>query len=254
VTELWNPKMMFRTAVAALLLSSFSVAQTAPPVYALAPPGHGENGDWAFLSFYRHDNAELKRDNSRVVFLGDSITQAWAQEPFIAGNAHYVGRGIGGQTTQQMVVRFRADVIALKPVLVHIMAGTNDVAGNNGPESDADIEGGIQSMVELALASRIKVVLASIPPAADFEWHPGLKPALRIRQLNAWIKSYANCTGIGYVDYWLALATESGAMKSNLSMNAAHPNSQGFKAMQSLTEAAIQSALGKPLSKVRGCE
>jgi lysophospholipase L1-like esterase len=151
-------------------------------------------------------------------------------------------------------VRFRADVIALKPVLVHIMAGTNDVAGNNGPESDGDIEGAIESMVELALANPIKVVLASIPPAADFVWHPGLIPAPRIRQLNAWIKSYASRTGIGYVDYWPALAAENGAMKSNMSMDGVHPNAQGYKAMQSQTEAAIQAALGKPLSKVRGCK
>jgi lysophospholipase L1-like esterase len=137
-----------------------------------------------------------------------------------------------------MVVRFRADVIALKPLLVHIMAGTNDVAGNNGPERDMEIEGAIESMVELAL-------LAAIPPAVDFDWHPGLNPAPRIRQLNAWIKSYASRTGVEYVDYWPALATESGAMKSNLSMDGVHPNSQGYKAMQSLTEAAIQSALDK---------
>ena len=192
-------------------------------------------------SRYRHDNAELKPDKSRVVFLGDSITELWAKEPFIAGNAHYVGRGISGQTTLQMVVRFRADVIALKPLLVHIMAGTNDIAGNNGPESDSDIEGAIESMVELALANHIKVVLASIPPAADYDWHPGLNPTPRIRRLNVWIKAYANRTGVGYVDYWPVLATENGALKSNLSIDGVHPNSQGYKAMQMLTEAAIQS-------------
>jgi len=240
--------MILRSAVLALFLSSASVAQTSSPVYALAPPGHGENGDWAFLSMYRHDNAALKPDSSRVIFLGDSITQAWAQEPFIAGSAHYVGRGISGQTALQMVVRFRADVIDLKPQLVHIMAGTNDVAGNNGPESDTEIEGAIESMVELALANRIKVVLASIPPAANFGWHPGLNPTPRIRRINAWIKSYASHTGVGYVDYWPALATESGALKSDLSMDGVHPNSQGYKAMQTLTESAIQSVLGKPLS------
>jgi lysophospholipase L1-like esterase len=242
--------MIFRIAVAAVLLGNISVAQAPPPT--LVPPGHGESGDWALLSFYRHDNAALKLDRDRIVFLGDSITQAWTREPLFAGNAHYVGRGISGQTTQQMVVRFRADVIALKPLLVHIMGGTNDVAGNDGPESDADIEGALESMVELALANRIKVVLASIPPAIDFEWHPGLNPAPRIRQLNAWIKSYASRTGIGYVDYWPALATEGGAMKANLSMDGVHPNSQAYNAMQSLTEAAIKSALHKPLGKVCG--
>ncbi len=175
--------------------------------------------------------------------MGDSITQGWAKEPFIAGNPHYVGRGIGGQTALQMVVRFRADVIDLKPRLVHIMAGTNDVAGNNGPESDTDIEGAIESMVQLALANHIKVVLASIPPAANFGWHPGLNPTPRIRRLNAWIKSYSSRVGVGYVDYWPALAAEDGSMKADLSMDGVHPNPQGFKAMQPLTEAAIQSAL-----------
>ena len=109
-------------------------------------------------------------------------------------------------------------------------------------------------MVELARANRIKVVLASIPPAADFEWYPGLKPIPRLRRLNAWLKSYAGKVGIGYVDYWPALAAESGAMKSDMSMDGVHPNSQGYEAMRPLTEAVIQSALGKPLRKVNGCE
>jgi lysophospholipase L1-like esterase len=226
-----------------LVLSFASTAQSSTSLYALAPPGHGENGDWAFLSRYRENNARLKPDVSRVVFLGDSITEAWAQDPFISENAHYVGRGIGGQTTQQMLLRFRADVIELKPALVHIMAGTNDVAGNNGPEIDSDIEGAITSMVELALANRIRVVLASIPPAADFEWHPGLNPASRIRRLNAWMKSYASRVGVGYVDYWPVLATDSGAMKPNLSPDGVHPNSQGYEAMKAVARAAIESSL-----------
>jgi lysophospholipase L1-like esterase len=232
--------MTSRIAILALLLSSVGFAQTSATTFAQVPIGQGVNGDWAFLGRYRHDNAELVPDKLRVVFMGDSITERWARESFITGNAHLVGRGIGGQTALQMLVRFRADVVALKPRLVHIMAGTNDVAGNNGPESDADIEGAIESMVELALAHHIKVVLASIPPAIDFGWRPGLDPAPRIRQLNAWIKSYAGRGGVGYVDYWPALATESGGMKSNLSMDGVHPNSQGYQAMQPLAEAAIQ--------------
>jgi lysophospholipase L1-like esterase len=237
--------MIFRSAILFAVLSGSIVAQTGPPLYALAPPGHGENGDWAFFARYRADNQSLKPDSARVVFLGDSITEAWAREPFISGNSHYVGRGIGGQTAPQMLVRFRADVVGLRPQVVHIMAGTNDVAGNNGPETDEEIEGAIESMVELALANHIKVVLASIPPAADYGWHPGLKPVPRIRRLNDWIKSYAKGTGVGYVDYWPALATENGAMKPNLSMDGVHPNSQGYKEMQSLAKAAIESALGK---------
>jgi lysophospholipase L1-like esterase len=233
------------TLLVLLLLCSVCVAQTAAPLYALVPPGHGENGDWAFLNAYRKDNAALRPDPLRVVFLGDSITAGWTREPFIAGNSHYVGRGIGGQTTQQMLVRFRADVIELKPALVHIMGGTNDVAGNNGPESDQDIEGAIESMVQLARANHIKVLLASIPPAEDFGWHRGLNPAPRIRRLNAWIKSYASRSHVGYVDYWSALATETGALKPELSMDGVHPNSQGFKVMEPFAQAAIDSELGK---------
>lgn len=238
--------MTFRTTAIALILCCASIAQAAPPQYPLEPPGHGENGDWAFFGRFREQNATLAADPSRVVFFGDSITEGWSHLPFIAENAHYVARGIGGQTTLQLLVRFRADVIDLKPTLVHIMAGTNDVAGNNGPESDTDIEEAIQSMVELALYHHIKVVLASIPPAIDFSWHPGLNPVARIRRLNEWIKSYAIRAGVGYVDYWPALATEDGAMKSRLSVDGVHPNARGYKAMQPLAAAAIQSSLARP--------
>jgi len=227
-----------------LLLSSAAVAGTAPTVYPLVPPGHGVDGDWAFIGRYRHANASLSADDSRVVFMGDSITELWGQQSFIEGNPHFAGRGIGGQTTLQMLVRFRSDVIDLKPKLVHIMAGTNDVAGNNGPEEDEDIEGAIQSMVELALENHIKVVLASIPPAADFKWHPGLEPVERIRRINAWLKSYATRSHVTYVDYWPVLATDSGALKSELSEDGVHPNAAGFKVMEPLAEKAIKTALG----------
>src|ERR1700722_932604 len=236
-------RMIMRNIALGLLLSTTGFANTPAPVYPLEPPGHGTNGDWAYIGRYRNANDSLKPDDARVVFMGDSITELWAMEPFIADSAHIVGRGIGGQTTLQMVVRFRADVISLKPKVVHIMGGTNDVACNNGPESDTDIEGAMQSMVELALANHLKVVLASIPPAAEFNWHPGLNPAPRIRAINAWIKSYASRAGVTYVDYWPALATESGALKSELSQDGVHPNALGFKAMQPLMEAAIHSAL-----------
>jgi lysophospholipase L1-like esterase len=233
-----------RCAVIALLFSSLGFGQNSPPpLYALVPPGHGLNGDWAFLARYREENSTLRDDASRIVYMGDSITEGWASTPFIAANPHFVGRGIGGQTTEQMLVRFRADVIDLRPKVVHIMGGTNDVAGNNGPESDEDIEGAIASMVDLALANRVKVVLASIPPAADFRWHPGLDPAPRIRRLNAWFKAYAARSGITYVDYWPALATESGAMKSEFSSDGVHPNAAGYKAMEPLAMEALQAAL-----------
>ena len=237
--------MLIRHLALGLLLSSAAVAGAAPTVYPLVPPGHGVDGDWAFIGRYRHANASLKPDDSRIVFMGDSITELWGQQPFIESNSHFAGRGIGGQTTLQMLVRFRSDVIDLKPKLVHIMAGTNDVAGNNGPEEDADIEGAIQSMVELALENHIKVVLASIPPAADFKWHPGLQPVARIRAINAWLKSYATRAHVTYVDYWPALATDNGALKSELSEDGVHPNAEGFKAMEPLAEKAIHTALAE---------
>lgn len=208
----------------------------------MEPTGHGPNGDWAFLSRYREANAALKTDAARVVFFGDSITENWAKEPFIAANSHYIGRGISGQTTLQMIVRFRSDVIELRPRVVHLMAGTNDVAGNNGPESDQDIQGALQSMVQLAQLNGIRVVLASIPPAEEFNWHPGLNPAPRIRLLNQWLKSYASQARVTFVDYWPVLATAAGALKPQLTQDGVHPNAQGYLAMAPLTEQALQSA------------
>lgn len=175
--------------------------------------------------------------------MGDSITQGWAGQPYIKDNANFVSRGISGQTTPQMLVRFRSDVIALKPAVVHIMAGTNDIAQNTGPESPRELEGYIRSMVELALANKIKVVLASIPPAKDFPWHRGLIPAPQIHALNDWLKEYAARRGLVYVNYWSALATADGAMKPEYSADGVHPNVVGYDAMRPLAQAAIKNAL-----------
>jgi lysophospholipase L1-like esterase len=219
--------------------ASSSTAPAEPPV------GQGPNGDWAFVARYRNENQPLISQSApkRVVFMGDSITAGWAREPFIRDNTNYVGRGIAGQTSQQMLVRFRSDVIALKPAVVHIMAGTNDVAQNTGPETPAEIEGYIRSMVDLALANKIKVVLASIPPAHEFYWHQGLSPAAPIRALNDWIKEYAASRGLAYIDYWSVLATPDGAMRPEYSADGVHPNSAGFEAMRPLALAAIEHTL-----------
>jgi lysophospholipase L1-like esterase len=238
--------MLIRIAAFVLLVGSVGAAETTPPRYALAPPGQGENGDWAFFGRYREANAALKPMASRVVFMGDSITEAWAPEPLFAEHPNFVGRGLSGQTTLQMLVRFRADVIDLKPAVVHIMGGTNDLAGNNGPESDEEIEGALASMAELARANHIKVVLASIPPAADFAWHRGSKPIPHLVKINAWLKSYASRNGIGYVDYWPVLAAEDGSMKASCSPDGVHPNPACYRAMQSLTLEAIAAAMGRP--------
>ncbi len=230
--------MIFRTIAVYSVLAGACFAGT-PPATTLPH----DNGSWAVFERYRSANAALKPDRSRVVFLGDSITEAWAKEPFISGNTHYVGRGVSGQTSLQMLVRFRADVIALSPQLVHVMAGTNDLAENNGSETDEEIEDAIHSMVELALANHIMVVLASVPPTVDFPWRPGLNPAPRIRRINQWIESYARQAGVRYVDYWRILATTNGAMKANLSEDGVHPSTEGYREMQPLAQAAIESAL-----------
>ena len=180
-----------------------------------------------------------------VVFMGDSITQGWAEQPFFKSRSEFVGRGISGETTAQMLSRFQADVIALKPAVVHIMGGTNDVAENMGPQTDEQIEGNIAKMADLAVANGSRVILASIPPAADIPWHPGLNPNPRIQRLNAWIREYAAHNGMIYVDYWATLATPDGAMKPEFSPDGVHPNAVGYAAMGPLASAAVEQALNR---------
>ena len=166
-------------------------------------------------------------------------------QPFMKNERRFVNRGVSGQTAPQMLARFQADVIDLKPAMVHIMAGTNDVAENDGPETDAEIESAIAGMVELARANGIEVVLASIPPAADFPWRPGLNPAPRIKRLNAWIKEFAAQRDLVYVDYWSLMATPEGAMKPEFAPDGVHPNAAGYAAMESLAAAALERCLEK---------
>src|SRR3954469_12336791 len=200
--------------------------------------------DPAGLGHYRDENANLAPTPGapRVVFMGDSITENWRNlMPGFFERGH-VGRGISGQTTMQMLVRFRQDVIDLRPRVVQIMAGTNDIAGNTGPATDADIENNIRSMTELAQAHGIRVILASIPPAADFPWHKGLNPGPRIERLNAWLKSYAARSGAIYADYWTA--THDGlAFRADLALDGVHPNEAGYAVMAPVADAAIRKAL-----------
>ena len=201
--------------------------------------------DWGNLCKYDADNARLRAgpaSGRRVVFMGDSITQGWelAHPEFFTHGV--VDRGISGQTSPQMLLRFQADVVALAPRIVHIMAGTNDVAGNTGPNSPEGYRNNIMAMVTLAKAKGIKVILASIPPAAAFTWKPTLKPAPRIAELNTWLKGYARAQGLVYVDYHASLAAPDGSLRKELTFDGVHPNLAGYRAMEPLTLKALREA------------
>jgi lysophospholipase L1-like esterase len=204
--------------------------------------------DWPQLGRYRAENATLgAAESGRVVFYGDSITDGWGRRPntgeFFPGKP-YVNRGISGQTTPQMVVRFRQDVIDLHPAAVVILAGTNDVAGNTGPMTPEMTEDNFRSMVDLAKANGIRVILASITPAADYPWHKGLAPAPKIKALNDWLKGYCVTHSVTYLDYYSALVDQSGGMKEGTSFDGVHPNAAGYAIMGPLAQAAIDKTLG----------
>ncbi len=182
---------------------------------------------------------------TRVVFMGDSITDNWIGADDTLFTNGVVDRGISGQTTPQMLVRFRADVLALKPLAVHIMAGTNDIAGNTGAATIGTVQGNIETMAELARAHGIKVILASTPPAAAFPWSPAMKPAAQIIAFNAWLRAYAAKNGFTYVDYHAALAGPDGGMKPGYASDGVHPTPKGYAVMKPLALAAITKTLGR---------
>jgi acyl-CoA thioesterase I len=214
--------------------------------------------DWPFLAKFREADALLPPPSpgeTRVVFMGDSITEGWGMKAtatspgrgeFFPGKP-YINRGISGQTTPQMLVRFRQDVILLKPKVVVLLAGTNDIAENTGKETIEEIGNNIASMSELARANGIRVVLCSVLPASDFHWHKGLEPAPKIKALNAWMKDYAAKNGFVYVDYYSPMANSEGGLKAELSPDGVHPNKAGYDLMGPLAEAGIAEALRKPL-------
>jgi lysophospholipase L1-like esterase len=210
--------------------------------------GHLFAQDWANTARFKDENAKLAqpaKGEKRVVFMGNSITEGWINTcpEFFAGRP-YINRGISGQTTPQMLVRFRPDVINLKPALVVILAGTNDIAGNTGPSTLEMILDNLISMCELAKANKIKVVLSSVLPVFDYPWKPGLEPAPKIIKLNEMIKSYAEKNGIVYLDYFSAMVDERKGLPKELSGDGVHPNKKGYDAMAPLAEAAIKKALG----------
>ena len=209
--------------------------------------------DWPNLTRYRQANADLERsgDAVPVVFLGDSITDRWDDEGsggFFPGR-HYVNRGIGGQTTPQMLIRLRPDVLSHHPKVMVLLAGTNDIAGNTGPMSDQDVEQNIAAMAELSAANGVKVVLAGILPISDYHQKPDQvpqvirRPMSRIAAINGWITQYAAAHGHVFLDYAPGISDARGMLKAEFSEDDLHPNALGYAQMAPLAEAAIAKAM-----------
>ena len=208
------------------------------------------HNDWAYLARYRDDNAGLgppRAGERRVVFMGNSITEGWA--PHFAAmfpGKPYVGRGISGQTTPQMLVRFPQDVIALRPSVVVILAGVNDIAGNTGPSTLEMIQDNLAAMVDLAHAHGIRVVLSSVLPAADIPWKPGMQPGPKIVALNAWMRDHAAGHDAVYLDYHSAMRDDRQGMRAGLAYDGVHPTEAGYRLMAPLADRAIAEALRRP--------
>ena len=207
--------------------------------------------DWPSLCRYKAANAAIQAgERPRAVLMGDSITDNWTRgDPSLFGNG-IVGRGIGGQTSPQMLARFRQDVVELHPRVVHTMAGTNDIAGNTGPATLEDYQSNILAMIELARANDIAVVLAGIPPSRKLYWRGDLDPRPAIRELNGWLRSVAFDKGYVFVDYATVLADAEGGLRADLGNDGVHPNRVGYARMRPLTESAIAEALERTTAAV----
>jgi lysophospholipase L1-like esterase len=246
-----------------LVITGFAVAQTNPDP---AEEGRRElqqwrdsriktlMDDWGEFARYRDADAKLPPPapgEQRVVFFGDSITDMWNLAEYFPGKP-YVNRGIGGQTTPQMLLRFRRDVIDLKPAAVVILAGTNDIAGNTGPMTISDIEDNYASMAELARVHNIRVIFSSVLPVSNYTPQAQKffyqRPPEKILELNRWLKSYCAANNDVYLDYFNAMVDDKGLLKHGISEDGLHPNAAGFKIMAPLAETAIQKALGTDLT------
>jgi lysophospholipase L1-like esterase len=201
--------------------------------------------DFGWLARFKDEDTKLgppAAGENRVVFMGDSITEGWPLDKSFPGKP-YVNRGISGQTTSQMVLRFHQDVIALKPKVVVILAGINDMAENTGPMTLGQTEDNLAAMAEMATANGIKVVMCSVLPATHFSWHPGLTPASEVAAANVWMKAYAAEKGHVYVDFYAAMKDDEGGLPPNLSRDGVHPLPAGHAIMDPLVEAGIEKAL-----------
>lgn len=209
--------------------------------------------DWSGMLVYSDANRSLllqKNNGNRVIFFGDSITQGWDLDKSFPAAGH-INRGISGQTTAQMLVRFRQDVVALNPEVVVILAGTNDVAENLGPTTLGEIESNLMSMVDIAEANGVRVVLSSILPAGQYPWRREIQPIEKIVALNNWMVGYSNGRGLVYIDYFSVMQDDKHWMKGDLSPDGVHPNAAGYTIMKSLAEPAILEALRRHRRGVR---
>jgi lysophospholipase L1-like esterase len=256
-------KRLLESAVLIGLCAFASFAQSAKPsdcdeLKTRATGMENRLKDWPALARYHNANAALPAAGSqenRVVFMGDSITDNWSKPGFggFFPGRPYVNRGISGQTTPQMLIRFRPDAIALHPKVIVILAGTNDIAGNTGPMTLAAIEDNLSSMADLAAANGIRVVLASLLPVSDYEKtkegkpinQTTRRPPEQIRALNEWIRSFAERNKLTYLDYYSAMIDAQGFFKAELSNDGLHPNDKGYAVMAPLAEQAIAAALKK---------
>ncbi|HEX5411686.1 MAG TPA: SGNH/GDSL hydrolase family protein [Terriglobia bacterium] len=235
------------TTLRAQLVQDFNPPKAACCLTGAAATLSGELQDWNQLGRYHQDDQRLEaqpRVPGRVVFLGDSITDGWKLDQFFPGKP-YVNRGISGQTTPQMLVRMYPDVIDLQPDAVILLAGTNDVAGNTGPETARMIEENFQAITELAQARGIKVILCSLTPISDYTEHPqsSRRPPAQILELNAWIKNYAARANATFADYYSALVDSKGMLKDGYSKDGLHPNDRGYALLAPVANAAIEKAL-----------
>jgi len=203
--------------------------------------------DWAQLKHYQKKNLNLslpKPGEKRIVFYGNSITEQWEEvSPVFFPENGYINRGISGQTTPQMLIRFRQDVIDLKPELVVILAGTNDLAGNTGPSTLKMITDNIFSMAELAAVHHIKVILSSVLPVYDYPWKKGTYPAEKIEELNKTIQAYCKKHKLTYLDYYHPMVDDKKGLQKDLTRDGVHPNKKGYQVMEPLVKKAIAKAL-----------
>ena len=250
----------------ALIGAAHTFAQTPTPAPGTveAEKVRADRAESRFNNFanynrYKDANAQLAaptKDENRVVFMGDSITDFWKLNEYFP-NQPYINRGISGQTTSQMLLRFRGDVIDLKPKVVIIFAGTNDISFNTGPITLEQIEGNLMSMAELARANGIKVILASLTPVSDYNKNKAgeminrtvQRPPAQILELNKWIKHYAAQNDFVYLDYFSATVDDKGFLKVDIANDGLHPNAQGYAIMKPLAEEAIKTALKKKRKK-----